>query len=122
MKKLLFLLFGIFSILTLRSQTVKIYPSVLTNNELTIVSTKRIQSLSLISSEDIKVYDRKLNMLGTTKITFPIFPSGVYTVQIKLESTNGITTDMFSGKIEIRQKDYKPQEEAKKIHGYYTKE
>ncbi|MBL0182905.1 MAG: PQQ-dependent sugar dehydrogenase [Chitinophagaceae bacterium] len=77
---------------------VKIYPTLVTNNRLNIVSEKPVEALVIFSSEGRKVFETRLNnSSGTINIPFPHLQKGVYIVQAKLGD------EYFSEKIIIQQ-------------------
>jgi len=77
---------------------VKIYPTLVTNNRLNIVSEKPVEAVVIFSAEGRKVFETRLNnSSGTINIPFPHLQKGVYIVQAKLAD------EYFSEKIIVQQ-------------------
>ena len=75
------------SIIRLSSRTkgFKIYPTVITNGILNIQTETTVSKLQIISANGAMVFKKELNAFtGTTAISIPQFPKGVYIVQLHM--------------------------------------
>jgi hypothetical protein len=65
--------------------SIKIYPSPVTNDQLNIISTKAVDRLTLFTAEGKKVFQATLNNVsGPINVPIPHFQSGIYFLQVKL--------------------------------------
>ena len=63
-----------------------IYPTLITDNQINIISDKAVEQLIIFSAEGKKVFERRLNNLsGTINISLPNLQKGLYIVQVKLK-------------------------------------
>jgi hypothetical protein len=64
---------------------IKVYPSPVTTNNLTIVSEKQVEQVTLFTAAGKNVFEAKLNNAsGTINIRLPYLQNGVYFLQLKL--------------------------------------
>jgi hypothetical protein len=64
---------------------IKVYPSPVTTNNLTIVSEKQVEQVILFTAAGKNVFEAKLNNAsGTINIRLPYLQNGVYFLQLKL--------------------------------------
>ncbi|MEP7254606.1 MAG: PQQ-dependent sugar dehydrogenase [Ferruginibacter sp.] len=65
---------------------VKVYPTLITGNNLNIISAKPVEQLTFFSAEGKNIFQTKLNNLsGSISISIPHIPKGFYIVQVKLK-------------------------------------
>lgn len=65
---------------------IKIYPTLIRDNQLTIFSEKPVEHIALFSAEGKKVFQSKLNNLsGTIPVSLPYLQNGFYIAQVKLK-------------------------------------
>lgn len=81
------------------TRTIRIYPSLITNNRLNIISAKPVEQVIIFSTEGKKVFQDKVNNLtGTISISIPYLLNGLYIVQVKWKD------GYVNGKILLQQK------------------